>query len=248
MIVVWILLAVALVLLVIILLGYQRVSIARQASFEGIESHEVVDAYNRISRWPQFKFLRYLVVRDLKTYNPNGVLVDVGCGPGYLIEAMAKSLPQLHLVGVDIAQDMIKQATRNISSAETGVRVDFRQGNVQELPFEDSTVDFVVSTFSLHHWSQPEQALREIHRVLRPQGQFLIFDLRRDARRCFYWLLRFAQAFVVPSPMRTVSEPTGSARAAYTPHEVEAFLARTPFQQHEIKSRTAWMFVWGRKD
>jgi ubiquinone/menaquinone biosynthesis C-methylase UbiE len=165
-----------------------------------------------------------------------------------LIKAMAKSLPQLHLVGVDIAQDMIQQAASNMSSSETGIRVDFRQGNVQELPFEDGTVDFVISTFSLHHWSRPGQALREIHRVLKPQGQFLIFDLRRDARRCFYWLLRFAQTFVVPSPMRAVREPTGSARAAYTPHEVEAFLDKTPFQHHTIKSRAAWMFVWGCKD
>jgi hypothetical protein len=80
--VVLIILAVALALVVLIVFGYQRVSIARQASFEGIESPEVVNAYNRISRWPQFKFLRYLVVRELKTYHPSGVLVDVGCGPG----------------------------------------------------------------------------------------------------------------------------------------------------------------------
>ncbi len=161
---------------------------------------------------------------------------------------MAKSLPNLRLIGVDVTLEMIQQAASNMSSAQTGGRVEFRQGNVQELPFEDDAVDFVVSTFSLHHWSQPDQALREIRRVLKPKGQFLIFDLRRDARRCFYWLLSFAQTFVVPSPMRSVSEPTGSARAAYTPPEVEAFLARTPFQHYKIKSGAGWMFGWGRKD
>ncbi len=245
---VWVISAVALVAVVLFVFGYQRVSIPRRSSFEGIESPEVVDAYNRISRWPQFRFLRHLVVRELKKYHPSGVLVDVGCGPGYLIAVMAESLPHLCLIGVDVAQEMIRQASSNISSAEISGKVEFRQGNVQELPFEDNAVDFVVSTFSLHHWSQPEQALREIRRVLKPQGQFLIFDLKRDARRCFYWLLRFAQTFAVPSPMRNVNEPTGSARAAYTPPEVEAFLARTLFQHYKIKSGAGWMFVWGRKD
>ena len=67
---VWVISAVALVVVVLVVFGYQRVSIPRQASFEGIESPEVVDAYNRISRWPQFKFLRHLVVRELKRYHP----------------------------------------------------------------------------------------------------------------------------------------------------------------------------------
>jgi len=151
--VIWVISAVALVAVVLIVFGYQRLSIPRQGSFEGIESSEVVDAYNRISRWPQFKFLRHLIVRELKRYHPAGVLVDVGCGPGYLIAVMSKSLPQLHLIGVDVAQEMIQQAASNISSVETGGRLEFRQGNVQELPFEDDAVDFVVSTLSLHHWS-----------------------------------------------------------------------------------------------
>ena len=54
---VWVISAVALAMVVLIVLGYQRVSIPGQGSLEGIESTEVVDAYNRISRWPQFKFL-----------------------------------------------------------------------------------------------------------------------------------------------------------------------------------------------
>ena len=74
--------------------------------------------------------------------------------------------------------------------------------------------DTVVSTLSLHHWPDPKQALEEIHRVLKPGGQFLIFDLRRDARRFVYWLLRFAKIFVVPAAIRRVNEPVGSALAS----------------------------------
>jgi ubiquinone/menaquinone biosynthesis C-methylase UbiE len=245
---VWVISVAALALVVLIVLGYQRVNIPRLGSFEGIDSFEVADAYNRISRWPQFRFLRHLIVSELKGYHPHGVLVDVGCGPGYLVAVIAKSFPNLRIVGVDIAQEMISQAASTISSTGTGGMVEFRLGSAQELPFEDNTIDFVVSTLSLHHWSLPELVLREIHRVLKPQGQFLIFDLRRDARRCFYWLLNFAQTIVVPTPLSKVNEPTGSARAAYTPHEIETILAGSMFRSHAIKQEPGWMFVWGRKD
>jgi len=183
--VIWSISAVTLIVIVVAILGYQRVTVPRQASAEGIESPAVVEAYNRISRWPQFKLLRLMIVREIKRHNPAGIMVDIGCGPGYLVALMAKSFPQLNIIGVDIAEEMVQQATRNLPSPGLGERVEFRKGDVQALPFEDYAVDFVVSTLSLHHWSEPEQALKEIHRILKPGGQFLIFDLRRDARRFF---------------------------------------------------------------
>jgi ubiquinone/menaquinone biosynthesis C-methylase UbiE len=101
--------------------------------------------------------------------------------------------PHLRIIAVDIADDMVKIASTNLSSLDFGERVEFRQGDVQALPFDDNAVDFVVSTFSLHHWSEPSHSLKEIHRVLKTGGQFLIFDLRRDGRRFFHRLLTFAQ-------------------------------------------------------
>jgi len=246
--VIWLVLAILLVVVMVALLGCARVTIPRRASAEGIEDPSAVQAYNRISQWPQFKFLRRMIVGEIRKCHPEGIMVDVGCGPGYLVAAMAKSFPHLHIIGADIANEMVQLASKNLSSLSFGEQVEFRQGDIQALPFDDNAVDFVVSTFSLHHWSEPSHSLKEIHRVLKPGGQFLIFDLRRDARRFFYWLLGFAQTFVVPTPIRSINEPTGSARSSYTPVEAEAFLSDIPWQQYRIKPGIAWMFIWGQKD
>ena len=246
--VIWLVLAILLVVVMVALLGCARVTIPRQASAEGIEDASAAQAYNRISQWPQFKFLRRMIVGEIRKCHPEGIMVDVGCGPGYLVAAMAKSFPHLHIIGADIANEMVQLASKNLSSLSFGEQVEFRQGDIQALPFDDNAVDFVVSTFSLHHWSEPSHSLKEIHRVLKPGGQFLIFDLRRDARRFFYWLLGFAQTFVVPTPIRSINEPTGSARSSYTPVEAEAFLSDIPWQQYRIKPGIAWMFIWGQKD
>jgi ubiquinone/menaquinone biosynthesis C-methylase UbiE len=245
--VIWIILALAFLVLIIAMLGYPRMTFPRQPSLEGVEDPEAVQAYDRISRWPQFKVLRRRVVVELKKHHPKGSIVDVGCGPGYLVADIAEALPHLHVIGVDIAEEMIEVAARNLSSLGLSEQVEFRRGDAQNLPFEDNAVDFVVSTLSLHHWSDPRQALQEIYRVLKPEGQFLLFDLRRNGRRLFYWLLRFAQTFVVPAALRRINEPIGSVLSSYTPAELEALLSGTPFQQWRIKPGLGWMFVWGSK-
>ncbi|MBC7869458.1 MAG: methyltransferase domain-containing protein, partial [Chitinophagaceae bacterium] len=52
-----------------------------------------------------------------------------------------------------------------------------RQGDVEALPFEDSSFDLVVSRYSAHHWPQPTAALEEFYRVLKPGGRFLLSDI-----------------------------------------------------------------------
>ena len=245
--VIWTILALTFLVLTVTILGYPRVTFPRQLSIEGVENPEVVQAYDRISRWPQFKLMRRMIVNELKKNHPKGILVDVGCGPGYLVTVITRELPHLHVIGVDIAREMIEVAAHNLSSLGLSEHVEFRQGDVQKLPFEDNAVDFVVSTLSLHHWSDPKHALQEIYRVLKPEGQFLLFDLRRDGRRFFYWLLRFAQKFIVPAALRHINEPIGSALSSYTPFELETLLSETPFQQWRIKPGIGWMFVWGCK-
>ena len=245
---IWLIAIDAFFALVLLIFGYRRMNVPRRVSpEEGIEDIEVVQAYDRISKWPQFKLLRMMIIGELKKYNPNGVLVDVGCGPGYLIADIAKSFPSLSVIGVDISEEMEQKATKNISRLGLGEKVSFCRGDIQELPFEDNSLDFVVSTLSLHHWSEPKRAIQEINRVLKPKGQFLIFDVRRDSHRLFYWLLRFAQTFILPSPMKRINEPTSSFLASYSPIELDALMSGSPVDEWKVKPGDFWTFIWGSK-
>lgn len=245
--VIWVILPVAFVVFVVALLGYRRMTVPRRVSPEGIEDDEVVQAYDRISRWPQFRFLRGRILAELRRHHPEGVLADVGCGPGYLIVNVARSFPHLSIIGVDISAEMLQKAIKNLSLLGLAKKGSFRQGDIHKLPFGDNYLDFVVSTLSLHHWSQPKEAMGEMYRVLKPGGQLLIFDLRRDSRRLFYWLIRFAQTFIAPSAIKRINEPTGSFLASYTPAELETLLSTTSFVEWWIQPRLGWVFVWARK-
>jgi ubiquinone/menaquinone biosynthesis C-methylase UbiE len=232
---------------VFIVLGCSRITLPRKPSFEGIEDPESAQAYDRISRWPQFRMLRRMIVGKLAKYQPMGTLADIGCGPGYLTTLITRRYRHLHVVGVDTSYEMIHTANLNASSLGVSDRVEFREGNVSSLPMPEGTLDFAVSTLSLHHWSDPSLGLAEFHRVLKPGGQLLVFDIRRDSRRFFYWLLRFAQMGVVPAALRRVNEPLGSLLSSYTLAEVENLFARSPFNEWKIEGGPAWVFAWAGK-
>ena len=240
--------AFAVAFLLLLVVASRGVTIPRQIGpDEGIDDNEIVKAYDRISQWPQFRAIRQIIIHELKKHHPQGTLVDVGCGPGYLLVDMARALYDLKFIGVDISPQMVEKATGNIASKGFIERVSFRVGDIQGLPFESNSLDFVVSTLSLHHWLQPSQGFEEILRVLKPGGQFLVFDLKRNSPRLAYWLIRFAQSLILPAALGRINEPTSSFWASYTPAEIEALIPDTGFKTWRVRAGLFWSFTWGQK-
>jgi ubiquinone/menaquinone biosynthesis C-methylase UbiE len=239
------------ILLFIVAAGSFRLKIPRRVSLQGIEDPKAAEAYDRISRMPQFALIRRSFVKKLKKHAVQGTVTDVGCGPGYLLQLIAKELPPTRLVGVDISKQMVKRATANFASSGYMGRVEFRQGSADHLPFEDGTQDFVVSTLSLHHWTDTQSAFDEIYRVLAPGGQLLVLDLRRDARRLFLWLFMFAQnvalRLIGEGALRKINEPVGSLLASYTNEEIKEMMVKTPFRDYKIEGKLGWIYIWARK-
>ncbi|HUT99413.1 MAG TPA: class I SAM-dependent methyltransferase, partial [bacterium] len=219
------------------------VRVVRRRSLEGIDVPGAVRAYDAMSRTPGFWLLRQLVLRRLGGWKPEGTLADVGCGPGYLLRAAAKKFPRLRLVGVDIAEEALDTARRNLDPA----RVELLRGGSGSLPLPDGSCDFVVSTFSLHHWSRPGEIFAEFSRVLRPGGRFLVMDLRRDAPAPVHLFVCLVTAVVVPRELRRIREPVGSLRASYTAAEAKTLLSETPFEDCGVERGLAWMYLRGRK-
>jgi ubiquinone/menaquinone biosynthesis C-methylase UbiE len=217
--------------------------VRRRVGREGIDVPGAVRAYDAMNRTPPFWALRRLVLRRLKREKPEGTLADLGCGPGYLLRAAAKKFPRIRLVGVDIAEEALDAARKNLGPA----RVELLRGGSDNLPLPDGSCDFVVSTFSLHHWSRPGEIFSELHRVLRPGGRFLVMDLRRDAPAPVQLFICVVTAVVVPRALRKIREPLGSLRAAYTVDEARGLLAETPFEGLRVERGFFWMFLSGRK-
>jgi ubiquinone/menaquinone biosynthesis C-methylase UbiE len=109
-------------------------------------------------------------VIDLLSIQPHDSVLEVGFGPGVGIELLARSVPEGYIAGVDPSDEMLKQAkARNVKAIESG-RVDLRYGSVERLPFEDSTFSNALATNSMQVWPDPMIGLREMRRVMTPDG------------------------------------------------------------------------------
>lgn len=100
-----------------------------------------------------------------------GSLLDVGCGPGLLLEVLAGQPGEMNLAGLDIAPEMIR-----IAREWLGARADLRVGDAETLPWQDGRFDYVLCVDSFHHYPNPERVLAQMHRVLKRSGRLVIAD------------------------------------------------------------------------
>jgi ubiquinone/menaquinone biosynthesis C-methylase UbiE len=239
------------IIFIIIVLGALsliRLGVSRDTTKEGANDRDSVWAYDSVSRSPLFGVIRYRVLRKLKKYRPEGTLLDAGCGPGYLDRAIALEYPKLKIIGLDVSKEMLDLATSQASSTKINPRISYQEGDIQKIPFKNNSMDFVVSTLSMHHLARPEEALGEIFRVLKPKGQLFIFDLRRDMPETLFYLIRFVQRFFAPNPIRLTNGGEGSVLSSFTPLEMKTLLSQSPFPVWTIQKGWGWYYVWSRKE
>jgi SAM-dependent methyltransferase len=103
-----------------------------------------------------------------------GLALDLGCGPGTLMQALRAGHPQVRIVGCDLSHALCSRA----HARNPGVPV--IEGDAEVLPFHDHQFDIVFMTEVLEHLLAPTQALHEIRRVLKPQGRLLLSVPNRD--------------------------------------------------------------------
>jgi len=148
-------------------------------------------------------------------------ILDVGCGTGKLLRRAHTYWPEAQLIGVDPANGMIEMAKRLTPSAT------FSKGIAEALPLQDASVDLALSTISFHHWQDQAAGIREIARVLRPGGYFILVDASFPE-----WLVRVVRLkrFHSPAQLRTLFIQAG-----------------LPVQAQQILSWRRWLATVGKK-
>lgn len=106
---------------------------------------------------------------------PTAVL-EVGCGTGFFVRYTAERLPGSRVVGLDMETERLAYAREKASQPE----LEFIEGDLLDLPFDEATFELVYSRFVMVHASDPTGALTEITRVTRPGGRVVAYDMVHD--------------------------------------------------------------------
>lgn len=156
--------------------------------------------YNQLAHIYDWRWGRYLS-NTLSFFNawadipPAAAVLDIACGTGELERLLLNNNPARTIVGVDLSEQMLAQARQKLSAYGN---VTFQQATASQLPFPDQGFDVVVSANAFHYFPEPEQALMEMQRVLKPGGRLVLLDWCKDfllCRLCDWVLQRLDPAY-----------------------------------------------------
>ena len=115
------------------------------------------------------------------------VVADLGAGEGTAAQLFAQRAE--HVIAVDNSPKMVEFG-KSLAEKHQLPNLDFRLGEIEELPIDSNTVDLALFSQALHHAQNPAQAIIEAYRILKPGGTLVILDLLQhsfeQARELYY--------------------------------------------------------------
>jgi ubiquinone/menaquinone biosynthesis C-methylase UbiE len=163
---------------------------------------------------------------------PDGAhILEVAPGPGYFAIELAR-IGRFHVTGLDISHTFVQIEQENARQA--GVNATFRLGDASSMPFAAASFDLVVCQAAFKNFSRPDQAIDEMHRVLRDEGTAVIQDMRKDASDAAIREEVRAMQLGLVGALMTRRVLGGLRRRAYAKEQFGQMAARSAFGGCEI--------------
>ncbi|WP_372937869.1 bifunctional demethylmenaquinone methyltransferase/2-methoxy-6-polyprenyl-1,4-benzoquinol methylase UbiE [Seonamhaeicola sp.] len=132
------------------------------------------DGLNRVISFGIDIKWRKKVVKLVKATNPESIL-DIATGTGDLAINLAETNAS-KIVGLDISSGMLEIGKEKVTKKGLANKIEMVLGDSENMPFEDNTFDAITVAFGVRNFENLENGLREILRVLKPKGTFVILE------------------------------------------------------------------------
>src|SRR5712692_8577804 len=150
----------------------------KQKEIAFFDGHAAADEYDVFTPEASARLVDAFV--QLSRLKPGARVADLGCGSGAFTHLLKRA--GYDCVGLDISAKLVELGRSKYPDIE------FFEGDVEQLPFPDASLDGILLSGVVHHLPDPSRCAAEVFRVLRPGGKFVAFDPNR--MNPFMWLYR----------------------------------------------------------
>ncbi len=155
------------------------------------------DLFNRLSSLGLDVHWRAVTVR-LARLTPRSAVLDLAAGTGDLTLALARRGRPRSILCTDFVPEMLEVAKRKVRSYDGPTTIEFAQVDAQDLPFEDASFDVVTCAFGVRNLPDRPANFREVKRVLKPGGRYVILEFSRPPFAPFRAVYHFYLHTVIP--------------------------------------------------
>ena len=189
-----------------------------EAMFDNIAP--TYDTLNHRLSWDIDRGWRRKAIKALEPYKPQTML-DIATGTGDFAILAAQMLKPAKLIGADISEGMMAVGREKVQRLGLQDVISFEKEDCQALSYPDGTFDAVTAAFGIRNFSDLDKGLREMCRVLKPEGHLSIVELTSPVRTPMKQLFHIYSHTVLPIYGRLISKDTSAY--SYLTKTIEAF-------------------------
>lgn len=184
--------------------------------------YDLVVTQGGLGKSLQEKVLQYAQIKDGES------ILDIGCGSGTFVTMAKSTYSNSRVVGIDPDENILTVAKKKLS--KNNLRVELFDAWAEKLPFDTQSFDIIVSSLTFHHLPTEikEKALKEIKRVLKKHGRFILADIGKPDS--LFWRIKF-----LLDPERLFK--TGEYMKDNLEGRIPALLSQAGFMYKEILPR-----------
>ena len=139
------------------------------------------DKFNDIMSWGMARVWRKQSLLALKKYNPKYIL-DIAAGTADMCIKSYEYLQPEHVTGVDISDKMLDMGRVKVANANLSAKIDLQVQDCSNLSFADESFDAATIAFGIRNFEKLNESLKQIHRVLKPNGHLLILEMNEPKK------------------------------------------------------------------